>query len=101
MPKPDEYGDGLLSAHRQPENRFEAHVDADGYVVGGRLLQRNEPADDFWKTIRRSRDAYPIDPIAIVMPPGWPVDEDGRGISVQEYDAYVQHLTTQAKEKAA
>lgn len=95
--KQEPYDHGPLASDRTPENRVEVRVDHEGYVVGGRILKANE-GEEFWKAMLRTRDTYPIDPMDIVMPPLWPVDTDGRGLTVLEVERQ-EHLTN--KEKAA
>lgn len=90
MPNEPEYGDGFVAANRRAENGVDVDVDRDGCVAGGRLVDRDEPTEEFWKAMRRTRDLYVIEPADIVLG-GWPVDADGRGLSVQEAKAL--HLT--------
>lgn len=66
------------------ENQFTPRLDSAGYVVGGTLTRSRADALGFLALLRDARIRFPFDPIDIVWPLGWPVDEDGRGLSVLE-----------------
>jgi hypothetical protein len=94
----DEYGDGFVVSDRQPEHRLMAVVDGEGYVVGGHLLDAGV-GPEFMDFIRLRRDALPDYSADVVMPAFWPVDTDGRGLSVLEVTRE-QHLTTKSRTAA-
>lgn len=77
-----------LAANRQPEHRVKALVDAEGYVVGGVFMKGEQDFIGFMRANRR-----PIDPSTIEMR-DWPVDENGRGLTLLEMDQ--QHTTGEA-----
>ena len=86
----DDYKGTPLTADRQPENRIVVSVDALGYVVSARPVRAD--AGDFLGVLHATRNAYLIDAADIVMPPLWPVDKDGRGLTVLEVERQ-EHLT--------
>lgn len=78
------------------ENQILLRTDPDGYVVGGSVSREYREGFGLLAVLRSTRDLYPIDPADIVMPPGWPVDPDGRGLSVLEVEQG-RNLTTQTE----
>ena len=106
----DEYEGTKLTADRQPENRIVVSLDALGYVVSARLDRSDTP--DFLAVLRATRNANLIDAADIIMPPLWPVDEDGRGVTVHEHkqivalaallrlNGFAHHLTTDQRAAA-
>lgn len=82
--KRPEYGDGLVQANRQPENRLVCTLDARGYVVSARLAKPGEGVD-FFAVMRDTRRE--VDPATVVLPPLWPLTPEGRGLSVLECEA--------------
>lgn len=93
----DEYGHGLLTSERTPENQVVCVVDPQGYVVRAHLDPNPGPMA-FFGVLREAGKRYRGEPLEIVMPPDWPVDQDGRGLSIQEV-LHQQRLTN--REKAA
>ena len=75
MKKAEDYGEGYVTADRRPEHRVRMLVDADGYVVSGRIIDD----DDGFMAFMRSTRA-PIDPADVVLPEGYHLDADGRAV---------------------
>jgi hypothetical protein len=68
------------------ENQFAPDFDADGNVKGGKVTRSDANYQAFRATLDQCAERYPMDPSDIVMPePGWPVDADGRGLTVLEH----------------
>ena len=80
MPNTTTYGDGLVTADRQPENRIICSLDARGYVVSARLAKPGEGVD-FFAVMRDTRRE--VDPADIDLH-GSPTTPEGRGLSVIE-----------------
>lgn len=104
-PNADDYTQ-FVAGDRQAENRVLMHLDAAGYAVrcggwhGMVFLGADDAPAEFLKFMRDGLTADPLPREDLVMPPLWPVDENGRGLSVLEVERQ-QHLTTHTKEKAA
>jgi hypothetical protein len=68
------------------ENQFAPDFDAQGRVKGGKVTRSDANFEQFRRTLMECAARYPMDPSDIVMPePGWPVDADGRGLTVLEH----------------
>jgi hypothetical protein len=78
---------------RRPKWRVVFRYNAAGYCCGGyfRPMQEGEPF------VFPDHTAFPLDRNDIVMPPLWPLDADGRGLSVLEHEGIASlHRTERA-----
>lgn len=84
------YEGTALSADRQPELQVVVTIDADGWVIGGAFVR----GGDFNGCMKKTKSLYLFDRADIVWPNGmWPVDAEGRGLSVLEVENG-EHLST-------
>ena len=88
-----EYEGCVVSSDREPENRITVTVDAEGYVCGPVHRSKDAGSTEFFALLRRT----PIAPMIDVEMGGYPVDENGRGLSVLE----MEQRNNAAQERAA
>ena len=77
---------GTRSEGSAKENQFVAILDAEGYVVGGRVTRHEQDGLTFLAVLHALSARYPFDPRDIVWPEGQQFDTDGRPLTVIEMD---------------